>query len=474
MSITLDLPYHTPVPPSSTEPTQASIEQRALALYTKATAQQETTCAPTTAVYRIGTSYYQAKAVTKKYRITNLDDECKRLQEIANDVEQFHRDCDAFHDICTAKLHNLSIFKPETWKTLFVETIDRLIIFLIGPLFSFGTIRVSDACIQESKESITDTLIEMKRHVSTALQQEKSIKTLDAYSFLTKICPEDTSHLDDVGARLLQEGAYAEASNTLQKFLAAHPNKSTARLQLATALKAESLFDKALLEAEKIPPEEPLLSKIRQLRIECLQGLGKLEEAKQLLRQECAGVHSSTALEQLFEASVKALIASENYDVQEPKRLFHLLDSTKNNLVHGKVETVELDFWIRIITSQEAGIKFIDQMMQATKEIAANEIVARISQAVNALENEIALYNRKKEALENEQYNFLNKELEKTLSSARRTSLAAIIQPSASNGIGLIKKHKALVETVSRLQTLGIKCHSLKTHLERQLLQLTL
>lgn len=327
---------------------------------------------------RNGQSVYQVKQRVS-YKIDNVDYEVEKLTALREKVDQFHAECDAFENESIAKLNTLSIFKPETWKAYLAETVDRLIIFLFGPIFSFGTIRVALARVQELQENVSERLLEKKVYVIQALKKHKCLQTLEAYTQLGAMTPNETSHLQAIGERLLLEGACKAASEKLKSYLEQHQDDKIARFQYIQALKADRQFEQALSEIEKLSPSD-----CSEVEIECLVGLGKIVEAKDKLRSSAV----ATVAKKLLFLQEKEELSKKKADFSECRALFQGLEKSRMLILHGKKDNVEVDFWLDLIQNQEDGKKMIKGFVKAMKKIASECVLEEISSAIDELKKQ--------------------------------------------------------------------------------------
>ena len=404
----------------------------------------------TPSTFRINQSIYFTARRAPKHTIADLDAEITKLKTLQANVEQFHAECDDFTRECDSKLNSLSIFKPDTWKTLLVETIDRLFIFLFGPIFSFGTITIAKAHITELSECIDDRLLERTPLVIEALKEHKGLKTIEACSILGKITPHDTSHLHALGERLVYEGAYSYAVNLLKTYTEAHPDNHGAKLLYITALKSSQQFEKARHEIEKLARlPHPFGKELHSLQVECLVGLGRVDEAKSALRDR-SYQDENTAKKMLF------LLANEDFDPNHCKALFQGFESVREMVLQGEKESVEVDFWIHLLQTQSDAMKVLVGFISAAKNIAHTCVTDRISHAISILKDEAAAENARFEKQTASEVPISDPALKKALEDGYNTLHQQILHGGASPFFakGLVHKKAVLHEILSQLESL--------------------
>ena len=333
--------------------------------------------------------------------ITDIGQRTQALCELVEGTARFQTECTAFKKECQDRFNELSIFKPSTWKALFRELVDKVIIFFFGPLFSFGKYVSAKARVEELEEHVQDKVqfFESREYLDLskyATDRVKKRQSVEAYALLEALNPQDTRPSLEIGQTLVEEGAYKLGTEALDAYLKKDPHNTGAKMAYITALKGQREFEKAKKEIESFQPiaSNDDKEKLKLIKAECLAGLEKFDDTKVTF----FSIENKTdaIIRKILYLQVREALqdGAKNEALAVCTRTFNLLDGQKNAVLQGNGSKNEFMLLLDTLFTQkdmkqQSSDRIIGMFIDTAKELASDIALELIDDELKVLEQEV-------------------------------------------------------------------------------------
>jgi len=383
-------------------PEEEGISERAKVLFQKTHCKEETPPPGTPSYQKRGRCWYQRKAYIPPRPVTDICARTQALVGLVDEVGQFEKESDLFKQEMQAQYNKLSIFKPSTWKALFRELVDKVIIFFFGPIFSFGKFVSAKARVEELQEHVQDKVAFFQDREYAALQnfakdREKERQSLEAYALVDALNPKDLRASKAFAKTLVQEEAFGPALEVLEPYTKTKPVDLEARIFYVTALKGKREFEKARNEIEALEEQvsDAQIDTLKILKADCLVALRSYSDAAITLHsvdEKTDSVIRKILYLQVAEALEKG---AKNDALDSCKRTYVLLDSQKRDVLSGNSLKVDFEFFLDMLFTQkdvkkETFDRIVEKLIVQAKELATNMAFELIERELQAIEQESA------------------------------------------------------------------------------------
>lgn len=305
--------------------------------------------------------------------ISNLDEELLLLRRVHMSAKEFHAGFNKFQKECSDELSKLSIFRPSTWKSLFLETVDLILITLLAGLVSVGTHRIGSFRAGEKRDRVEIELKEMKYVEVQALgklQNVDSIKLLEAYWMISDLDPTDQEAQDKLAHYLKEAGVYDLAAELLKSLLAKHAHSVDLWQEYVDSLIKQGNHQGAETAIDEI--RKKFAKELKEEKFLCMHGRNAsrdelLNAFKELKTKE------QNIIKMMFDSEVKQVLKDPTEkNLEELKQQLYFIQDVPSELIRNmQASEAGADFWLELLVQC---VKFNES--KETKDLIVSKLKA--------------------------------------------------------------------------------------------------